>query len=286
MNFRLTGTRLFTFGCSFTQYIWPTYADILGKNFDFFENWALAGAGNLYIFNSIIEANRRNQFNKEDTIIVMWSGLTRVDFYKKNSWQPQGADVNFKTNDISGYEVINYAYIDCIKTLFDSLGLNYKMLCLSQYPDSNQTYDLYKDCIRSLHVFPYNFSKKHIKIDSTNIKNTFYYDLLKSAYIRNAGVDWPNFDEYFDGKAAMTDQIKKEIDNCLKEFTNGFDHLQTNINLYDSHPTPIDHLSAVIKLFPDFTADDLTLKWIKEWDSVVSSGSIVPYSTCTPKNRL
>ena len=46
--------RLFTFGCSVTEFIWPTWADILGREFDYYENWGRVGAGNLYIFNSII----------------------------------------------------------------------------------------------------------------------------------------------------------------------------------------------------------------------------------------
>ena len=37
-------TRLFTFGCSFTQYWWPTWADILGYQHDFYENWGRCGA--------------------------------------------------------------------------------------------------------------------------------------------------------------------------------------------------------------------------------------------------
>lgn len=32
-------TRLFTFGCSFTKFFWPTWADILGQEFDYYENW-------------------------------------------------------------------------------------------------------------------------------------------------------------------------------------------------------------------------------------------------------
>ena len=42
MTFKLTNTRLFTFGCSFTQYMWPTWADILSKNFNFYESWSEA----------------------------------------------------------------------------------------------------------------------------------------------------------------------------------------------------------------------------------------------------
>jgi len=35
--------RLFAFGCSFTQYKWPTWADILGKSFDLSYNLGKSG---------------------------------------------------------------------------------------------------------------------------------------------------------------------------------------------------------------------------------------------------
>ena len=46
--------RFFAFGCSFTNYYWPTWADIIGQDSNFYENWAQPGAGNHFIFNSIM----------------------------------------------------------------------------------------------------------------------------------------------------------------------------------------------------------------------------------------
>ena len=42
----LKKNRLFVFGCSFTMYAWPTYADFLGYEFDHYENWGFPGLGN------------------------------------------------------------------------------------------------------------------------------------------------------------------------------------------------------------------------------------------------
>ena len=287
MIFQLTNTRLFTFGCSFTQYIWPTWADILSKNFKFYENWALAGAGNLYIFNSIIEANKRHCFNKEDTIIIMWSGLTRIDYYKNNSWQPQGGDFEFKHNDITGVEVINYAYIDSIKSLFDSLGLNYKMLCLTPYTKNCKSYDLYKDSIDSLTLFPYKTTNKTVSLNLSDLKNTYFYDLIKGTYDRNAGSDWPKFDDYWNNTSIVKNiKIQNEIKNCISAFTEGYNHLQKSINLVDSHPIPYEHLTAVTKLFPNYVLSNQTENWVKEFNNTVCNGVIVPYTTNRPKNRL
>jgi hypothetical protein len=37
--------RLFTFGCSFTKNNYPTWADIAGTQFSYYQNWAQPGAG-------------------------------------------------------------------------------------------------------------------------------------------------------------------------------------------------------------------------------------------------
>ena len=79
--------RFFSFGCSFTNYIWPTWADIIGNDFDFYQNWGAAGSGNHFIFNSIIEADARYNFNENDLVIVMWSFIIREDRYINNRWQ-------------------------------------------------------------------------------------------------------------------------------------------------------------------------------------------------------
>ena len=46
--------RLFTFGCSFTQWKWPTWADYIGINFDEYYNAGQAGSDNKHILNHIL----------------------------------------------------------------------------------------------------------------------------------------------------------------------------------------------------------------------------------------
>jgi len=75
--------RLFTFGCSFTEYDWPTWADLIGHTLhqDGYEyyNFGLAGTGNYYILASMIKANNDFKFTDTDIIMVMWSSWTRED---------------------------------------------------------------------------------------------------------------------------------------------------------------------------------------------------------------
>lgn len=78
--------RFFAFGCSFTHYFWPTWADIIGREIPHYENWGRGSAGNQFIFNSIIECNLRNKFNEDDLVIVMWSSCSREDRYLNGDW--------------------------------------------------------------------------------------------------------------------------------------------------------------------------------------------------------
>lgn len=75
--------RLFTFGCSFTDYVWPTWANILGYEFRDaeFYNFGKSGAGNQYIFNMIMQADASYNFTHNDIVIVQWTNVSREDRY-------------------------------------------------------------------------------------------------------------------------------------------------------------------------------------------------------------
>lgn len=98
-------SRLFTFGCSFTKYGWPTWADLLGLEFDYSENWGVAGIGNVAIAQRIIECNSKHRFTQDDTIVVQWSSHLRNDFHRfsKNpaddtsypGWNTNGSIFNY-----------------------------------------------------------------------------------------------------------------------------------------------------------------------------------------------
>ena len=83
-------TRLFTFGCSFTRYYWPTWADMLGREYDEFENWGNGGIGNRAILERLTECIINNKITKDDTIIVQWSDLHRFDMHKPKPELPEG----------------------------------------------------------------------------------------------------------------------------------------------------------------------------------------------------
>ncbi|MEY4332282.1 MAG: hypothetical protein RLZZ196_1020 [Bacteroidota bacterium] len=87
--------RVFTFGCSFTGYNYPTWADILIyelelRNIEGY-NFGRSGAGNLYITCKLWEANAKFQFTKDDEIYICWTDWNREDRYVNNrGWLTPG----------------------------------------------------------------------------------------------------------------------------------------------------------------------------------------------------
>jgi len=88
--------RLFVFGCSYTFFMWPTWADLLSVEYDFYENWAWVGLGNRAIAERVAEAHAKHNFTKNDTVIVQWSTTLRYDWHNERAinsepgWQTNG----------------------------------------------------------------------------------------------------------------------------------------------------------------------------------------------------
>jgi len=101
--------RLFALGCSFTSYNWPTYADIVGRSYEHFENWAVSGIGNRAIFELLIELDVKNKLTADDIVIVQWSGIHRWDVHLPafKGWQGKGTIMG-KTNSYNEEWIRDY----------------------------------------------------------------------------------------------------------------------------------------------------------------------------------
>ena len=145
--------RLFTFGCSFTNYRWSTWADCLAPEFDYFENWGQSGAGNGYILNSVMEADQRHKFGSEDTVVVCWTSHMRDDRYADGKWHTLGNTFTcpiydpayLKTHvDDRGYMIRDLGYIKAVKTLLEARsGVNWQFISMITYGPI----DLYRDAV-------------------------------------------------------------------------------------------------------------------------------------------
>lgn len=88
-------SRLFTFGCSFTQYMWPTWANIIAFDRQVeIKNFAVAGMGNVGIMQRILEADLKYKFTSDDKIMIMWTSWSREDKVINNHYDGKGSIFN------------------------------------------------------------------------------------------------------------------------------------------------------------------------------------------------
>lgn len=138
--------RFFAFGCSYTFYSWPTWADFLGLSAEEYENWAIPGLGNQAIFERVVEANTRKKFSKDDVIIIQWSSHLRYDWFNRHSlkdrtsnWRTNGSIFSIQNKEILDphwfyhffdefgflYHTLNF--ISAAQSLLDAIGCQYYM---------------------------------------------------------------------------------------------------------------------------------------------------------------
>lgn len=115
--------RFFVFGCSFTKWRWPTWADILQMQMPNVEvyNAGRGGAGNLYISSQYSLYNNKYKFVDTDLIAIMWTTYYREDRYLKRNWVTPGnmftqgfydQDYIDKYADTRGYLIRDLGIID------------------------------------------------------------------------------------------------------------------------------------------------------------------------------
>jgi len=78
--------RFFAFGCSFTCYLWPAWADLIASEMPDAEyiNLGRSGSGNTLISYRIAEANNIFKFTETDLVMVLFTSYTRED-----RWVPE-----------------------------------------------------------------------------------------------------------------------------------------------------------------------------------------------------
>lgn len=147
-------SRLFTFGCSFTNYAWPTWADFLGLEFESFENWGVPGIGNVGISNRVAECFLKNNITPDDTVIIQWTGHLRHDYHlfnestnrdSANSWKTKGSIFGYTNAELYDKKWINTFFdeqsyimtslnaIYLTMQLVKSTGCKWKMTSLGEF---------------------------------------------------------------------------------------------------------------------------------------------------------
>ena len=266
---------LYAFGCSMTSYNWPTWADILGKEFDRFENWARPAAGNNYIFNSVIECLTKNNLTENDTIIIMWSGITRVDYYQINKWDHCHIkfDSKLPVSCPAGAEIISYALFAAMDKILSATKIKYIMLRFLEYDIDSKAGQLYKHTIEKIRLVPFPMIEKEVFL-------TAQQD-LQEVYNKHAGVGWPTLADIFTyDKTIYSKSINLEIEDFLA-LINKHKHLYFTQTVKDLHPTPLEHLS-VLKHILDINIKESSIDWVKDINQKIINKK--PYTFL--KNKL
>lgn len=133
--------RFFAFGCSFTSYKTPTWADIVAKempNAEYY-NFGQGGGGNLFINNRVAQANLKYRFNEHDLVIIMFTTVCREDRFLNGRWESHGNVFNqsfyskeFVKNycDPVGYLVRDAALIEMTTSYMSALPCTTKFLSM------------------------------------------------------------------------------------------------------------------------------------------------------------
>lgn len=91
-------TRLFVIGCSFTKWLWPTWADIIAKEYPHlvYYNFGTGGCGNDYIFTMLSQITKEYNIGEGDIVLIMWSSFNRISYYNtyEDSERLQEAIIN------------------------------------------------------------------------------------------------------------------------------------------------------------------------------------------------
>ncbi len=226
--------RAFLFGCSFTTYYWPTWADLIKQEINNTHVYAKVGAGNQYIYQAIVEATLKHNINKDDLVIVMLSNVTREDRYTRNDgWITPG----------------NLFYQDT----YDEKFLK-KFFCEKGYLMRDLSLIAGMDSVLKLTNTDYYFTSI-VPLDS-----------LSSDEIKMKDVD-----DIISLYKPVLDKIKPSVFELI--FNNNWNsrlnrpkyktHWSTGIYT-DNHPTTNEHLEYLCKIFPTIKFKDTTLHMAQE----------------------
>jgi len=244
--------RFFAFGCSFTSYKWLTWADIIGKDIEVYENWGEQGGGNHFIFNSVVEADARHNFTKNDLVIIFWSTKEREDRYLNNKWIHATAgtiDSEYGKEwidkfyfDTRSFLIRDLAYMKSIQSILKSRDCDWANLCWNEFFN--------------------NTSMRETFTKTTNKKSLvkMWRDNCKEVY---SGNSIPNF---FDDQDVI--QLYQDVFTNITSVYRWFDEEQNinTTNRLDDHPTPTEALLFLDWIWPDNTISDSTRQYAKQWD--------------------
>lgn len=142
-----TPKRIFAFGCSFTNYQWAMWPELVALQLNIpLYNFGRSGAGNLYISHAISQADAYYNFNENDLVMICWSNWLRYDRVEDNIWYTYGnlwADPELaKTLGINECGTYNrdLGLISLTQKLIRSKGCQYHFFGMSNFKKEESPY--------------------------------------------------------------------------------------------------------------------------------------------------
>jgi hypothetical protein len=248
--------RFFAVGCSFTSFLWPTWADILSVELNVpYYNYGKSGAGNHYIANMVSQIIVHHNLNKDDLIVICWSSISREDRILKGGWTTPGNlftqsvyNENFINNyvDIYGNLIRDLALIDLVRRALDTTGVKYVFCSMADideiarewYSDDVTTSDYidkllvrYSDTLSLFHKSFMSF----LWNNDLNVKNTRNIN-KHNASTRDGHPDLEEHLKYLTTELGFTisnkvSQIVYKLDSELMEY---FINTKSNNDLTDN----------------------------------------------------
>lgn len=281
-------TRLFTFGCSFTRSKNPTWADIVARQYNHYENWGQAGAGNSFIFYSLMECNKRNTITKDDVVMIMWSSIGREDRYVGGEWLTPGSiynqtdyDENFvkKFTDPTGYLLRDAAHLAGAKAVLDTIGCQYYFFSIVPFnvPDDN-VFKIFSTHHRIEKLYSQEFASVRPSVYETVFDCDWYSrvgpkepDKLKEEYEIKRGGEWPTWSQF------IAQDFAKVPPHIIDEINNEHNFSNRYLHRYDTHPVATEYMEYLIKQLPEVELTRQTQDWVLEvTDAIFNHKPLAP----------
>ena len=135
--------RLFTFGCSFTRWLWTGWPEILANHLDVPHwNFGAGGGGNQFMFTRLSQARQAYNIGPDDLVVICWTHFSREDRWceKISDWELVGNI--YHSNGVwderwikrwansTHYALRDLSMINMTRTCLDSWGCQYHMMSM------------------------------------------------------------------------------------------------------------------------------------------------------------
>ena len=247
--------RIFTFGCSFTDYRWPTWADIILYGNEGY-NCAVTGGGFDSILYRLLEVDRKFKLTKEDKIIIVLTTPLRWDIIVNQSWSTHGqitsnpsfAKYENKLFSIDGLAYKSFNNLLLIQEFLERRNLNYVFGAITDlYKHLGNYFEDYNRVSETDELIKYVKSK--VKIELIDFKN----------FISDPDTPWVTTKVYKDNKSEyhprplthyrwVTDVLMKHMNIDLKITQDQLLEVEKHIDtlVYD------DESFQIKDVFPEF----------------------------------